>query len=142
MTTVFVDANYFIRAMAASRTPQDESWAIQARSLFRDAATGRQILRTSEAVIAEVAFVLSSKRHFGLAPAEVVQRLRAVLDVEGLRFAQKRVCQEALDIWIEHPRIGFVDALAAAYARQPDTVLATFDAHFRTIEGVSIVPIE
>jgi hypothetical protein len=68
---------------------------------------------TSEAVIAEVAFVLASPRQYGLPPAEIALRLKPILALPHLTLprGQKRRYLRALDLWADYPRLGFVEAL-------------------------------
>jgi predicted nucleic acid-binding protein len=43
----------------------------------------------------------------------------------------------ALDIWVDHPKLSFPDALAAAYSMVRGYELATFDAALSRMSGVS-----
>jgi predicted nucleic acid-binding protein len=43
----------------------------------------------------------------------------------------------ALDIWVDHPKLSFPDALAAAYSMVRGYELATFDAALSRTSGVS-----
>ncbi|MGH2562744.1 MAG: type II toxin-antitoxin system VapC family toxin [Thermomicrobiales bacterium] len=58
---VFVDANFFIRALTIPETPAEEAMSDAARELFRRAEHGEAEITTSEAVLAEVAYILVSK---------------------------------------------------------------------------------
>ena len=55
----------------------------------------------------------------------------------GVKLTDKRSILRALDIWDAHPRLGFVDALTAAYAQLPGMQLATFDTDVDGITGMS-----
>jgi predicted nucleic acid-binding protein len=47
-----------------------------------------------------------------------------------LARGHKRRYLRALDIWANHPRLGFVDALTVAIVENSDLRLATFDTDF------------
>jgi hypothetical protein len=42
----------------------------------------------------------------------------------------------ALDSWAANPRLGFVDALSAAYGQAPNVRLATFNTDCDNLPGV------
>ena len=99
---------------------------------------GEVELITSEAVLAEVAFILTAKRHYELPVAEAVARMLPYVRSRGLRLDRTAVVHDALMIWRAYPSIGFVDALGAAYGKQPAVEVATFDADLDDIPGVRL----
>ena len=134
---IFLDANFFLRALTDSHLPADQAKKAVARNLFRQADRAEVELTTSEAVIAEVAYVLTSKNQYALKADEASARIETLVRLRGLKLQDKRVLLDALKFWSEHPRIGFVDALAASYGQQPGIELATFDSHFDQISEVN-----
>ena len=134
---IFLDANFFLRALTDSDSPDDQARKAVVRSLFRQADRGEVELTTSEAVIAEVAYVLASKNQYALSAAEASARIETLLRLRGVKLHDKRVLLNALKLWSDHPKIGFVDALAASYGQQPGIELATFDSHFDRISEVN-----
>ena len=133
----FVDANYFLRAIVAP-TPGTAAMHETAAALFRAVARDEEAVTTSEAVLAEVAFVLASKRHYALPPVEVADRLRPILALPNLVLprGRKRRYLRALQLWSERPTLGFVDALTAAVVERSDLRLATFDPDFDGLPGI------
>ena len=127
---IFVDANVFLRALVRPSDEQVQRMHDAAVALFRRAEKGEIELTTSDAVIAEVAFILTSKAHYHLDPDDAAGRLAAMLRLRGLRMPQKRILLRALDLWTTYPALGFVDVLTASYSQQAGIELATFDAHF------------
>ena len=127
---IFVDANYIVRFLAEPVTEADRVMEADASVLFERVERGEVEITTSEAVLAEVAFILSAPRHFGLSAAEVSTRLRALIQSPGLRLPQKRLYLRALDVYATTPRIGFVDALTVAYVEHHGLELPSFDRHF------------
>jgi predicted nucleic acid-binding protein len=127
---IFLDANFFLRALTRSPLRDVQQMNLIASDLIRRAEIGEVELTTSDAVIAEVAFVLTSKAHYNLNVPDAAGRLATVLRLRGMRLRDKRVILSALDLWASHPKLGFVDALAASYARHTNVELATFDTDF------------
>lgn len=134
---IFADANVFLRAIVPDDRPAIEAERQIAIDLFRRAALGQLELTTSEAVLAEVAFVLSARRHYALPVAEAVARMLPYVRSRGLVLDRAAVVHDALLIWRDFPRLGFVDALGAAYAKQPRVELASFDSGIDRVPGVN-----
>ncbi len=134
---ILLDANMLLRALTRSTEPTVQEMHERASSLFRRAERGEVEVTASDAVIAEVAFILTSKAHYRLAVDEAAGRLAALLRVRGVRLREKRVILHALDLWAAYPRLGFVDALTAAQAQQPGFELATFDRDFDNLPGIT-----
>ena len=107
----FLDANIFIRHL----TYDDPQKAAACTELFRRLDAGQETATTCEAIIAEVVYVLSSRRQYGLPPAEIRTRLAPILAVPGLRLANKCVYLRALDLFVEHRNLDFEDVLLAAH---------------------------
>lgn len=134
---IFLDANYLLRAIVAPATPQDQPKAAEAITLLRTMRDGDIEVTTSEAILAEVAFILTAPRHYGLSAAEATLRLRAILSESNFRLPQKSRYLRALDIWTANAHLGFVDALTVAYTERSSLELATFDAHFDAFTEIS-----
>lgn len=140
----FVDANFVLRAVVGPTSATDRAYET-AMELFRAVARGALVITTSEAVLAEVLFVLTSKRQYGLDPTEATARLRPILALPGFVLARgrKHLYLRAFDHWTQRPALGFVDALTIATVEQTGMPLATFDAHFDGFPGISrYVPTE
>lgn len=134
---IFVDTNLFVRAIIRSDDPGVTVHERVARDLFHRADRGELELISSEAVIAEVAHVLTAKRQYAMPVTEAVSRLIPLVRSRGLTLDRPSVVHDALLIWREFPALGFVDALGAAYGKQPRVQLATFDADLDRVPGVS-----
>ncbi len=133
---IFVDANIFLRRLVPPATASDIVQHHIAIELFRRAELGELELTTSEAVLAEVVYILSAKRHYAMPADEVVARMLPYVRSRGIMLDRPAVVHDALLIWRDHPSIGFVDALGAAYGKQPRTELATFDTDLDRVPGV------
>jgi len=133
---IFLDANIFLRALTQSTDPAIQRMNDSAANLLRRAERGELEVTTSDAVIAEVAFILTARAHYQLAVDDAAGRMAALLRVRGVRLRDKRVILRALDLWSDIAKLGFVDALTAAYALQPGIELASFDSDFDHISGI------
>jgi predicted nucleic acid-binding protein len=135
---IFVDANVFLRFFVAPGTPQDRTMALQVAELFRRVRDEEEKIMTSEAVIAEVAFIATSKTHYGMTRGDVVDLLKSVLQLSACSLSAKSTCLLALDVWVAHPKLSFPDALGAAYSEDMNVELATFDE--RLIRLPDVIP--
>ncbi len=109
MVTGFVDTNIFIRLL----TGDDPEKAERCLLLFQRVQKGEAILHTSEAIIAEVAYVLASRATYRFPRGEVVAGLRPLLSLSGLRLDDKAMIFRALGLW-ESSNLDFEDCLAVA----------------------------
>jgi predicted nucleic acid-binding protein len=122
-----VDANYFLRYFLRPATPQDQHMAQTAATLFRRVEAGQEAIITTDAVVAEVVFILSSRRHYHLPRPDVVARLTPILRLPGCKVTRKRFVLRALDLWSISAKLSFADALGAVYAQELKVPLASFD---------------
>ena len=128
---IVVDTNVFLRALIQTQEPYNEWMYNDATELFRQAARGDAHLLTSTAVIAEVAFMLTSRNVYAYGVEDTVARLEALISIPNVHFDRKADTLRALQLWAERPAMGFVDALLVAMAESADASLATFDKGFR-----------
>ncbi len=132
MNRQFVDTNIFLRAL--TQEPAGQAAACQA--LFEKAQRGELALTTSEAIVAEVVYVLSSKNLYGLSRDEVRARLYPFLTLSGLKLPARRLYLRALDLFAAH-RLDFEDALAAAHMeRDKISQILTYDREFDRVPGI------
>jgi predicted nucleic acid-binding protein len=96
----FVDANSFLRTIVGPE-PETRAMHATAAALFRAVARGEQEITTSEAILADGAFILTSKRQYGLPPADAAARLGRNIELPGLLLprGRKRLYLRALDLW-------------------------------------------
>ncbi len=135
---IVLDANIFLRMLAAPATPQDARRATEARTLFQAIETRSVEATTNDAVIAEVAFVLTSPRHYALPRPRAAAILGQLLRMPNLVLPAKSSGLSALLIWTEHPKLDFPDALVIAQARATGAHLASFDNDVRRLADVPL----
>ena len=133
----FLDTNVILRYL----TRDDEAKAEACYRLFQRVWRGEEELFTSEAIIAEVVYVLSSNRApYRLSHEEIRARLVPILTLRGLRLLQKRVYLEALDLYATSSSLDFEDALAVAHMeRQGVTEIVSYDRDFDRVAGLQRV---
>jgi predicted nucleic acid-binding protein len=133
---IFVDANFFLRALMQPESEQTQPLQQVAAELFRLAELSEIEFTTSDAVLAEVAFILTAKKHYGVPILNAISLLSALLLLPGFRHHNKSTLLHSLEIWESNQRIGFVDALTAAYAQIPGMMLASLDSDFDSLPGI------
>jgi predicted nucleic acid-binding protein len=132
------DANIFLRHLVKPTTDLDRIKSEACRALFERLRDGSEEATTTEAVLAEVIFVLVSPRQYGLAPAEITARLKPLIALPGLKIPRKRLYLRALDLFSSHTRLDFEDALSAAIVERFDPPeLYSYDTDFDRIPGVT-----
>lgn len=136
---IFLDANMFLRYLVQPATPNDREWHDIATALFEAVAQGNEQITTSEAVLAEVCFVLNSKRQYDVAPTDIADLMQPILRFPAFQLpsgAKKRYGR-ALELWAAAPKLEFVDALTIASVEETDIALATFDSDFDAFPGIT-----
>jgi predicted nucleic acid-binding protein len=131
----FLDTNIFIRYL----TQDDPDKAARAYTLFQEVERVDRLVTTTEAVIAEVVYVLASKTLYNVPRPLIAQRLDTILDLRGFRLAYKTVYRQALDRFAA-TRLDFTDCLIIA--RMEQTKIATlfsFDRDFDKIPTITRV---
>lgn len=88
----FLDTNIIIRAI----TKDDPLSGQACEQLLRRVKHGQEQLTTTESVIAEAVYVLSSAKWYNLPRAEIVAKLRPIVQLRALHIPRKRVVLQAL----------------------------------------------
>ncbi|GAB4542176.1 MAG: PIN domain-containing protein [Anaerolineae bacterium] len=128
----FVDTNIFLRYL----TRDDPDKAQACYDLFKRAEANQVTLTATETVIAEVVYVLSSRRTYHLPRDQIRARLYPLLTLQGLRLPQRRTVLRALDLYASY-EIDFEDALIVAHMeRQNIRGLYSYDGDFDQVPGV------
>ena len=127
-----LDTNVILRYL----TQDNADLARRAYNLFQQAREGKITLVTSEAVIAEVVHILSSKVLYNLPRSQVRAHMTNVLTFRGLKVPYKRAYLRALDLYAT-TNLDFVDAVLAAHAERLNVAIASFDRDFDKVPGIS-----
>ncbi len=107
----FVDTNMFLRYF----TNDDEKKAQKVRLLFERVSANEEILFTSESVIAEIVYILSSKNLPYKVPREKIRELiLSIIRLRSMRLENKDIIIMALDIY-SASSIDFEDTVSIAF---------------------------
>lgn len=110
----FVDTNIFLRYLT-----QDEQRYKACLALFQQAEQNQVNLLTSETVIAEVVFVLSSPKHYRLSRPQIQIALSRLLLLPGLKVPNRNAHLRALALYAQQS-LDFEDCLSIAHMEQMD----------------------
>lgn len=128
----FVDANVFLRYF----TGDDPEKAKQALALFNRADQGQLQLVTSESVVAEVVYVLSSRTLYRVPRERIALLLRSLLESRGLRIEHKTSVLDALTLY-ESSQLDFEDCLSVQHVRRLGLAgIYTYDRGFDSVAGL------
>ncbi len=129
----FIDANIFIRHLIND----DPQKAQACFTLFQKAERNEVALTTSESVIAEVVYVLSSRATYHVPRAEIRALLYPLVLLPGLKLPHRRMYLRALDIYAA-TKLDFEDALTVAQMeRQHIKQILSYDRDFDRIEDIT-----
>lgn len=123
--TVLVDTNLFVRLLIGAKEGEAPRLLHTAKALFVAAERGALDFTTSEAVVAEVVFVLTSVYRFDREP--IAAGLTQLLSTPGSVMPTRHECIDALEVWRTTASLSFVDALLAVTATRSGFDLATLD---------------
>ncbi len=87
-------------------------------------------------VIADVAFMLTSRNVYACDVEDTVARMEAIVGIPYHHLDRKADTLRALRLWAERPSTGFVDALLVAMAESSDAPLASLDKEFRRFDWI------
>jgi predicted nucleic acid-binding protein len=111
MNTQFVDTSIFLRHL----TGDDPKKAQACFQLFQEAEENKVSLFTSQAIIAEMVYILSSSTEiYKLSQEEIRARLYPLLLMPGLKLTHRKTYLRALDLYATHS-LDFEDALTVAH---------------------------
>src|SRR5437763_233406 len=96
MALTFLDANIIIRHV----TKDDIVLSKQAYSILQRIEKGSVIATTCEAVLAEVVYVLSSRKLYNFSRKQIRDVLDVILAFPGLKLPHKNVYKRALKIYV------------------------------------------
>jgi predicted nucleic acid-binding protein len=124
----FLDTNAFLRYMVEPKTANDHLFRTLVAAIFEQAEQGDEQFTTTDAVIAEIAFVLTSPRHYGISRHLALIRVVPLLRLPGCSMEHREELESAFSRWEGNPKISFVDALAIAMSKKYGYDLVTFDS--------------
>ena len=122
----------FVRVL----TGDDPVRAEQSIRFFERLEEGIEEATTSESVVAEVVYVLTSPKWYRVPRHEVADLVEPLLTSRGLRLPQRAVFIRALRLFSEH-KIDIEDALSVAHMEHAGLeTIVSYDRDFDAIPGV------
>ena len=123
----FVDTNYFLRFLLADQKAQFK----KAEQLFKKAERGEIKLWTTDVVILEIIWTLHS--FYKLKSPIIVEKIRQLLVLPGVKFLNKDEILKALDLFIEK-EVDFVDAYNFVLGKKAKVAgFISFDKDFQKL---------
>ncbi len=130
----FLDTNIFIRYL----TGDDPVQSAACSRLWEQIIQGKEDVTTSETIIAEVCYVLSSLRLYHISHEEIAVRLRPLLSLSSLKLPKKHSFMRALDMYSTHSFLDFEDAMTIAHMeREGIKELVSYDTDFDRIPDIT-----
>lgn len=127
----FLDTNILIRYF----TNDDPAQAARALALLDRLAEGVEVAVTTSLVIFETVFLLA--KSYKLPRADVRAKITAVFSLQGLHLAEKSLCLQALDYFVNQ-NISYADAYNAAWMQQESvSEIYSWDREFDRITGLT-----
>ena len=129
----FIDSNIFLRHLLKDHSEQSPACF----ALIRDIEQGREQVWTTDLVVSEIVFVLSSKKLYKLDRERIRELLLPLIELPGIKLPQKRLYRRVFELYTTQP-IDYVDAFnAACLEHQPVTELYSYDKDFDRVESIS-----
>ena len=128
----FVDTTIFLRYLTADPERYNACLA-----LFQQAERNQVHLVTSEAIIAEIVYVLSSSKHYQLSRQQIRVALSRLLLLPGLKMINRNTPLRALALYAQHASLDFEDCLAVAHLEQLEVKqIYSYDDQFDHVDNV------
>jgi predicted nucleic acid-binding protein len=129
-----LDTDVFVRFLVQPASEQDGHFNRLAGDILGSNQASGEEFTATDAVIAEVVYVLQSHL-YQLTREEVQQRLMTVLSRSNCLLPSRHSVIDALEIWVEQPKLSFVDAHLLCVARREAAPLVTFDTALAKAAG-------
>ena len=123
----FVDTNIFIHILTKDDPTKSQACLAKLKQITK---AGESLVTIGE-VLAEITYILSSKRHpFQLSHQEISIKLRQILNLSAIQLQDKPVYKRAADIF-EEENVDFEDCVIVAQMERNNMQnLLSYDRHF------------
>jgi len=132
MPVGYLDTNVLIHYL----TNDDPQKADQVRSLIEKVERGTESITTSELVIAEVVYILSSKKLYNLPRPDICTHLSRFLRLKGLQMRHKKRCLRALALYESVPIDFSACFIVASVEQEHHTGVISFDTDYDCVPSV------
>ena len=136
MEEVYADTNIFVRLLSGDDQPKYQACL----QLFQRVKKGEVRLVTSAMIVAEVVYVLASKRQYGLGRDHIHRLLYPLLCLKELKVPNRKAILRALDYFVQYANLDFEDCFIVADTKQQNIArLYSYDQDFDGIDSVERV---
>lgn len=131
----FLDTNVLLRYFTGDNLEMAEA----ARRLLANVERGEEKIVVTPLIVFETVFTL--QRTYGVPRKRIAAMVSAIVSLPGIRFTEKRVCLDALALFVRQ-NISFADAYTAVHMRSHGiTEIYSWDSDCDKIEDVHrVVP--
>ncbi len=120
-----VDANVFIRAI----TFDNENMGNATRGLFRKIQLGVLVVQTTDLIISEVVYVLTSKSLYHYSREQTAKSVTVFLCLENIIVENKLELIETLELFAQ-TKLNFSDCRLIIHAKHSQSQIISFDKDF------------
>lgn len=133
MELKFLDANVILRYL----TKDHAEHSAAAQEVLQQVADGDLLVTTSETIIAEIVYVLSSRFLYNRSRSEIRRHLSSILRLQGMILPAKQTYEHALELYAS-TSLDFEDALSIAHMETLGiTTILSFDRDFDRFPSIS-----
>jgi predicted nucleic acid-binding protein len=131
---IYLDTNIFLRHLRNDHP----IWSPACQQVFRDIESGKLQAWTSELAIAEVVFILGSKKHYNQPRQAIAEALLALLFLPKLTIPSKNIYRRVFQLYTMHLKLSYVDCYTAALveAGRGGKELLSYDTDFDALETI------
>lgn len=128
----FLDTNIILRILLGD----EPNKAQRCLELLRRAERQDIQLITSELVIAEVVWILQTRR-YGLSRDKIRSSVLPIIQIPGLKLANKALYSQIFDLYVQH-NIDFIDAYNVVVMQQIGLKeIFSYDGDFDRVTGIT-----
>lgn len=136
MSAPYIDADVIIRLLTGDDLAEQKA----SLSLFQQVEHGDLVINLAHTVIADVVYVLTSKRLYNRSKAEAAELLLPLISLSGVRIQNRSAVLTALQLYGRHTRLDFTDALLIGLMQHDGPpVVYSYDTDNDRISGIERV---
>src|SRR4051812_4625263 len=131
---IYLDTNIFLRHLRNDHP----TWSPACQQVFKDIESGSLRAWTSELAIAEVVFILESKKHYNQPRPAIASALLSLLLLPKLTISHKNLYRRVFQLYTTHPKLSYVDCHTATLveAGKGKRELFSFDTDFDALKTI------
>ena len=130
MKPIFIDTNILLRYL----TGDDPDKYKKCRDIFKRALEKKIVLLTSDMVIAELIWTLSS--FYKVPKEEIIEKITIIINTPNLKIPNKKLISDTL-ILFSQENIDYIDAYNAVFMKHNScTQIFSYDKDFDRLEDI------